>query len=76
MRRGLNLQAQIRRRVQEKVTLVVVGNCDLGLSTSLALESPGARGLAVMAVAIPLRKPASCGRAQDFDAHSYIAALA
>jgi hypothetical protein len=56
--------------------LVVVGNCDLGLSTSFALESPGAQGLAVTAVAIPLRKPAPCGRAQDFDVHRYIAALA
>ena len=49
--------------------MAVAGDCDLGLRTSFALEGPGTQGSAVSAVAIPLRKPAPCGRAQDFDVH-------
>lgn len=56
--------------------LAVVAYSDLGLGTGFTLEGPRAHGLAASAVAIPLRKTAPRGRAQDFDAHSYIAALA
>ena len=49
--------------------MAVARDCDLGLSTSFALESPGSQGLAIPAVTIPLRKTTPRGRAQDFDAH-------
>ena len=71
-----DLQTQIRRGTKEKPLLVIVGYGYLGLSSSRTLESPGTQGLAIRAVAIPLGETTPCGRAQDFNAHNYIAALA
>jgi len=73
---SLDLQAQVRRRSEQKPILVIVAYCNLGLSPRWALEGPGAQGLAIAAVAVPLGETTPCGRAQDFDPHNYIAALA
>jgi hypothetical protein len=49
--------------------LVVVAYGHLGLGTALTLEGPCTRGLTVAAAAVPLRKAASCSRAQYFYTH-------
>jgi len=72
----LDLQTQIGRSAKQKPLLVIVGYSNLGLSSRGTLESPGTQGLAIRAVAIPLGETTPCGRAQDFNAHNYIAALA
>jgi hypothetical protein len=74
--RCFDLQTQIGRGAQQKPLLVIVSYRNLGLSSSGTLEGPGTQGLAMSAVAIPLGETTPCGRAQDFNAHNYIAALA
>ena len=68
-RNSFDLLAQIRGGVQQEPRLAVIRKGDLGLGTTLTLESSGAKCLAVVAATIPLRKAATCGRAQDLYTH-------
>ncbi len=68
-RSRLDLQTEIWRRPQKETGLCIVCDGYLGLSSSFTPERSSAQSAAVPTVAVPLGKPAACGRAQDFDAH-------
>ena len=63
------MRAEVGRSSQQKPRSIILADGDLRLGARLATERSGSQRPAIGTGAIPLRKPAAGGRAENFDAH-------
>ena len=69
--RGLDLSAQVGRRVQEEETAIARVDGNLRLRAGDALQRPRTQSPAVTARAVPLRETTPGGSAEDLDSRPY-----
>ena len=68
-REGLELGTDVRRGVAQDPVLAIVRQCNGGLGTRCGAQGAIAVALAVGAIAVPLRKPATGGGTENLDVH-------
>lgn len=68
-RKGLELGADVRRRIAQDPVDTVVADGDGRLGTRLGVERAGAQARTVGAVAVPLRKTPTRGGTENLDEH-------